>query len=234
MDYVVGSISFSGPLDLLLELVKTNKCDIKDIFIKDIINQYYEIVQTSSVRESELASDFLIIASTLLQIKSRYLIYLNTINDDEIDPTIELLQLLEEYKKYKEISEVLKEMYYATEVFYSKKPEEILEETTVDLSLNTIDDLYRCFLELSKAENKTSPVIISYKKISIQEKINDIELALKNFSKVYFESLINKEVRDDVVASFLGILELAKEQRVNLTQHQIFENIMIERGRYEN
>lgn len=234
MDYIVGSISFSGPLDLLLELVKTNKCDIKDIFIKDIINQYYEIVQTSSVRESELASDFLVLASSLLQIKSRYLIYLNNIDDDTIDPTIQLLELLEEYKKFKNLAEILKEKYYVTQMYYTKTPEEILEETSIDISQYTINDLHNCFLELQRQENNTpTSTMVSYKKISVQEKINDIESALKNLSKIYFESLINKDIRDDVVASFLGILELAKEQKVNLTQQDFFENIIIERGQYE-
>lgn len=231
MNYVVGAISFSGPLDLLLELVKTNKCDIKDIFIKDIIQQYYEIVQASSVRESELASDFLLLASSLLHIKSRYLLYLNNITEEDIDPTEQLLALLEEYKQFKSYAEVLREKYIQTGTYYMKKPEEILEETSLNLEKYTVEDLHRCILEVQRQKNTlVSSTMISYKKISVQEKINDIELALRHLSRLYFESIINKNVRDDVVANFLGILELAKEQKVNLSQQDFFENIIIERG----
>lgn len=233
MEFHVGAISFTGPLDLLLELVKTNKCDIKDIFIRDIIDQYYQLIQTEDVQQSILASDFLLMASTLLQIKSRYLIYLNQERDSSENPVEELFRSLEEYKRFKHLAEKLQILYEQAAVRYTKLPEEVFEETVLSISGKTVEDLAQLFLNIIQSAEAPRPVTISYKKISVQEKIHDIELALRKLSKIYFESIVDSGVRDDVVASFLGILELAKDQRVYLTQQDVFQKIMIEKGQYE-
>lgn len=232
MEFMIGSIEFSGPLDLLLELIKANKYDIKDIFIKNIIQQYCEIVENAVIRESELASDFLIMASSLLQIKSRYFLHLSN-PKDEISPASELIELLEEYNKYRELSTLLKNFYDKSEVIYYKKPTEILEESYLDFSGKKPEDLFQCICEINRVMPVSESKIISYKKISVQTKIEIIETALMNRAKLYFSSFINPEVRDDVVAGLLGILELAKIQKVSLIQEDIFDNIMIERSQYE-
>ena len=227
MEFHVKSISFAGPLDLLLELVKKNKCSIEDIFIKDIIQQYFEIIEVGDIKGSELASDFLLMASNLLRIKSRYFIYLSD-SEEEEDPAKGLFHLLEEYKTYKALSLSLSELYQNTDVYYTNKPIEVLEENHIDFSSSTILDLYQNYIKYEEKDELPRTNLISYKKISLQTKIDEMEFTLKKLTKVYFSSLVNKTVRDDVVAGFLGVLEMAREQKVNLTQDEIFENILIE------
>lgn len=234
MVFNIESIAFTGPLDLLIQLVKTNKCDIQDIFIQDIIMQYFQIIENSQVKESDLASDFLMMASHLLQIKSKYFIYLddNTIED----PRIELFNLLEEYQLYKQKTIFLAEAYNRTIAAYTNKTFEVITENVIDFSQITPNDLYSSYKGyLDRNDYNQHPVnLVSHKKISLQIKIEEIELVLKNMASIYFDNLVNKSVKDDVVAGLLGILELAKDQRVNLHQRDIFEDILIERENYGN
>lgn len=232
MEYKISSIDFSGPLDLLLELVKANKCDIKDIFINDIISQYFEFVQSAAEKETELASEFIVMASSLIEIKSRYFIYINDRLEEDSDPTTDLFNLLEEYKKYKEIAAVLGTMYEETGVAYSNLGSEVYVEETLDLSGFGMEDIFLSFSKFVKEEKEKRSSVISYKKISVETKIMEIEDILNKMSKVYFDRIINGKIRDDVVASLLGVLELSKEQRVSLSQQKIFENILIERLNY--
>ena len=104
----------------------------------------------------------------------------------------------------------------------------MLEENHIDFSSSTILDLYQNYIKYEEKDELPRTNLISYKKISLQTKIDEMEFTLKKLTKVYFSSLVNKTVRDDVVAGFLGVLEMAREQKVNLTQDEIFENILIE------
>lgn len=229
MIYHLEGIDFQGPLDLLLELVKANKCDIKDIFIKNIIEQYLQIIESKN-DDCELASEFIVMASSLIEIKSRYFIYLNDKLSEEEDPGKELYELLEEYKKYKELAAVLGKMYEEGAVQYTNKGQELLIEESVDFSNYTIIDIfaiYSRFLKESKKEPRAN--LISFKKISVEEKIIEIEKILESIHKVYFNKIVNGKLKDDVVASLLGVLELSKEQKIQLSQRRVFENILIER-----
>ena len=100
MKISLQNIDFTGPLDLLLELIKKNRYEIKDIFIIDIINQYLEVVEKMTSSQLDMASEFIVMAASLMEIKSRYLIFLN--DDDAEDPGRELIDILETYKYYKD------------------------------------------------------------------------------------------------------------------------------------
>lgn len=235
MEYKLSSIDFQGPLDLLLELIKANKCDIKDIFIKNIIEQYLEIIQDENRRNCETASEFIVMASTLIEIKSRYFIYLNDKLGEEEDPGTQLYELLEQYKHFKELSLLLKTMYEETQVFYTNKGVEVLIEEEVDFSNHTVIDLFAVYSKFMKESKKTvRSNLISYKKIAVEDKIMEIEKILDSMNKVYFDKIVNGQIKDDVVASLLGVLELSKEQKVLLSQKKIFEDILIERASYGN
>lgn len=231
MKYELKSIDFEGPLDLLLELVKSNKCEIKDIFIKNIIDQYLEIIQDFRGDNCEIASEFILMASTLIEMKSRYFIYINDFSQEEEDPGTDLYKLLEEYKIYKEKAIMLGEMYKESPMLYSNKGTEILVDEFVDFSAHTIIDLFAIFTKLFKESNEPQPRtnMVSYKKISVEEKILKIEQIMEQMSKFYFESITDTKTREDVVASLLGALELSKEQRILLSQEKIFDDILIER-----
>ncbi len=229
MIYHIENVDFQGPLDLLLELIKANKCDIKEIFIKNIIEQYLEIIQNRQ-DDCEIASEFIVMASTLIELKSRYFIYLNDRLSEEEDPGKELYELLEEYKKFKELAKVLGEKYEKSAAYYTNTGQEILVEEVVDFSNFTVIDIFAVYSKFFAERKKpTRTNMVSYKKISVEEKILEIEKILESISKVYFDKIVNGKIRDDVVASLLGVLELSKEQKVLLSQRKIFENILIER-----
>ncbi|MDO4710529.1 MAG: segregation/condensation protein A [Peptostreptococcaceae bacterium] len=230
MEYKIGSIDFQGPLDLLLELIKANKCDIKEIFIKDIIEQYLEIIRNENKNNCEIASEFIVMASTLIELKSRYFIFINDKSDEEEDPGKELYDLLEQYRYYKAISVMLKERYENTQVLYTNKGAEILIEETVDFSTYTVIDIFAMYSKFVKESKRmVRSNLVSYKKISVEDKIFEIEQILDRLSKVYFDKIVNGQIKDDVVASLLGVLELSKEQKVLLSQKRIFDSILIER-----
>lgn len=228
MEYTVDNISFSGPLDLLLDLVKKNKCEIKDVIILDIINQYLEIIETMSKTKLEVASEFIVMAASLMEIKSKYFIFLNDTETEE-DPSKDLIAMLEIYSYYKEMAQKLKEAYEETPVIYTNKSCEILIQDVLDLSKYTKEDLLKSFLSNIKTVQKTKPQIISFKKISIDEKIKDIETLLKERTNIYFTNILNTNEKDEVVASLLGVLELTKEQKIEIKQKQVFKDILIER-----
>lgn len=231
MEYKIDTIDFQGPLDLLLELIRSNKCEIKDIFIKNIIEQYLEVIETVSKNNCEIASEFITMASTLIELKSRYFIYINDRLEDEEEPGKELFELLEEYKRFKEIATILGEQYEKTEVAYTNKAAEVLIEEEVDFSNFTIIDIFAVYSRFAKEIKKPSRTnLVSFKKISVEDKIAEIEEILMSMSKVYFDKIVNGQVKDDVVASLLGVLELSKAQRVQLSQRKIFDNILIERA----
>ncbi len=228
MEYKIENISFSGPLDLLLDLIKKNKCEIKDVIILDIINQYLEVIETMSKSKLEVASEFIVMAASLMEIKSKYFIFLNDQVTEE-DPSKDLIKMLEVYSYYKNMAEELRKNYEETPVIYTNKSYEVLTQEILDLSKYNAEDLLKSFLGTIKTVQKPRPQIISFKKISIDEKIRDIESLLQKNSNIYFTNVLNTTDKDEVVASLLGVLELTKEQRVEIYQKQVFKDILIER-----
>lgn len=227
MKISLQNIDFIGPLDLLLELIKKNRYEIKDIFIIDIINQYLEVVETMTSSQLDMASEFIVMAASLMEIKSRYLIFLN--DDDAEDPGRELIDILETYKYYKDRADIMKDMYENTPCFYTNKGYEIFTEKYLDLSRYTVKDVYRSYTGINRQLQESRPQIISFKKISVDDKIREIQEILEKHANIYFEKILNTNEKDEVVASFLGVLELAKDQKVDIHQKRVFEEILIER-----
>ena len=227
MKISLQNIDFTGPLDLLLELIKKNRYEIKDIFIIDIINQYLEVVETMTSSQLDMASEFIVMAASLMEIKSRYLIFLN--DDDAEDPGRELIDILETYKYYKDRADIMKDMYENTPCFYTNKGYEIFTEKYLDLSRYTVKDVYRSYTGINRQLQESRPQIISFKKISVDDKIREIQEILEKHANIYFEKRLNTNEKDEVVASFLGVLELAKDQKVDIHQKRVFEEILIER-----
>ena len=227
MKISLQNIDFTGPLDLLLELIKKNRYEIKDIFIIDIINQYLEVVETMTSSQLDMASEFIVMAASLMEIKSRYLIFLN--DDDAEDPGRELIDILETYKYYTYRADIIKDMYENTPCFYTNKGYEIFTEKYLDLSRYTVKDVYRSYTGINRQLQESRPQIISFKKISVDDKIREIQEILEKHANIYFEKILNTNEKDEVVASFLGVLELAKDQKVDIHQKRVFEEILIER-----
>ncbi|MCR4717517.1 MAG: segregation/condensation protein A [Lachnospiraceae bacterium] len=238
--------AFSGPLELLLHLIEKNKVNIYDIPIVEITEQYIDYVSKMDSEDMDTMSEFLVMAATLIRIKSKMLLPKEE-KDEEIseDPRAELVERLIEYKKIKYAAQELKDMEIgAGQSIYRKKdlPKEVLEyEPTIDASeviKDTNIDLARLnkiFNEVMKRmTDKVDPVRskfgkIEKEKISVEDKIIDIRAKIKGLSGIHFKSLLMAETtRLELVVTFLAILELMKSGLISVRQNTAFGEIYLD------
>ncbi len=213
--------AFEGPLDLLLHLISKNKVSIYDIPISDIADQYFEYLAECEKVDMELSSEFAVMASQLLYIKSKML--LPVYDEEEEDPRAELVDRLEEYKRYKEISKTLDVMQHAMDdsVF---KPAEALDIPKVIIENKPMkpDLLYASFLmimERNLAKKPLSPQnfsgVIGRKRVSIPHQSRFVMSVLKKKNKVVFEELFNgMTTKSEMVATFMAVLELIRDSHM--------------------
>lgn len=236
--------NFEGPLDLLYHLIEKNKMSIYDIKLDEITDQYMEYLFKMQSMDLEIASEFLVMAATLLHIKSRLLLPNDkkaNLNSDEehIDPKEELLLKIINYKKFKEFSSVLEEREaYWTNCIY-KEPESIefvYEEEILDIEPFMLKDLFLGLLRRHKLKRneyckEDMSKIIQYEKVSLRSKIRDVIKSLINKSTVLFSEIFKRkeQTRLEIVTGFLAILELAKSKKIELFQKSLFSEIEIRR-----
>ena len=225
MKYNIHLKLYEGPLDLLYDLISKKKIDIKDISINDITKQYIDYLNLLEKMDLEVTCEFLSMATKLLEIKSKYLLFKDKFREE--DPRIELVEKLEEYKKYKLASQYLKEnIVYVDNVFYRKK-EELIEEDKLDLnniSLDNIEKLLPFIFKVEKEETLNDDNLYKItrgKIISIEEKID-----FKN-KKVSFSKLIKENSKGEIIATFLSLLELIKTREVKIVQENFLGDIVI-------
>ncbi|MCB2359262.1 segregation/condensation protein A [Clostridium estertheticum] len=236
--------NFEGPFDLLLHLIKKNKMNIYDINIVEITNQYLEYLRSMREMDLEMTSEFIVIAATLIEIKSKYLLPKNkedVSTEDEYDVEKELMDKLVEYRKYKVIAENLKIMEQETGIMISKKPEIIEEDNQntkeVDFLKNiTIFDLHNLYNSLmEKYKNKMNTDIIVNKEIlideyKIEDKMEELKQKLNHFGKIHFTNLVyGYSSKIEVIVMFLALLELIKIKSVRVFQESNFKAIYLER-----
>lgn len=236
---------FEGPLDLLLHLIEKNKIDIYDIPIVEITKQYLDYVNQMEKEDLNIVSDFLVMAATLLDIKSRMLLPALEVEEDgeETDPRAELVARLLEYKKYKLLAQELAEMEdQAGDVLFRKPtvPREVAKyEPPVDLDQMldglTLAKLQRIFDSVMRRQKeKVDPIrskfsTIKREPISLETKIMDVMHYARKHRKFSFRQMLERQ-RDklEVVVSFLAILELMKIGKIHLTQEHTFDDMWIE------
>ena len=231
---------FEGPLDLLLHLVKESKVDIYEINIKTIIDQYLDYIHTLKERNIDIASEYLVMASELIHLKSRLLI--NKEEKEEIDEDSEydinseeeLRKRLIEYEKYKEITKDFHELEAKRSEVYTKVPESLKEYVDVKSlpkGIFDLDDLYEAYLDYLKRRKLDRPLNtkITRKELSVDDKIVYIRNVLKNKNKVEFFDLFEVFNRENVIVTFLSILEMAKKDEITLKQEDNFSPIFIEK-----
>jgi segregation and condensation protein A len=236
---------FEGPLDLLLHLIEKNKIDIYDIPIVEITKQYLDYVNQMEKEDLNIVSDFLVMAATLLDIKSRMLLPAPEVEEDgeETDPRAELVARLLEYKKYKLLAQELAEMEdQAGDVLFKKPtvPREVAKyEPPVDLDQMldglTLAKLQRIFDSVMRRQKeKVDPIrskfgTIKREPISLETKIMDVMHYARKHRKFSFRQMLERQ-RDklEVVVSFLAILELMKIGKIHLTQEHTFDDMWIE------
>lgn len=245
MKYKVVLNTFEGPLDLLLHLIEKAKVDIYDIPISEITDQYMEYLNKAEEIDMEITSEFLVMASTLLEIKSKML--LPSVKEDdegiqmemeEVDPRMELVKRLVEYKKYKKAAEKLKAYEQRqNKIFYKPKEEisqyiiEDIEEDTIldDIELGQLADILNNILK--KRKIKTEPIDINEiqrDEITLEECMEDLKFRLKLERKINFSQLFDEDTTNsEIIITFLSILELAKLRYIRIKQKNNFSDIVL-------
>jgi len=236
MEYKIMCPEFEGPLDLLLHLIKESNIDICDISIEVITKQYLDYINKMEELNLNIASEYLVMAAELLEIKSLTLLPKKEIeNDDEYeeDPREELIRRLLEYEKYKTVTQVLKECESKRNEIYTKEPSDleniIVRNNEVEENFS-IDDLLKAFSKLLERKEFEKPLNtkITNKEYSVHERSSEIKTILKNKKKVEFSELFEIYTKDYLVVTFLSILDLAKKQELLINQDNNFNKIYLE------
>ena len=224
--YSVHLDKFEGPLDLLLHLIKKNEPDIYDIPIAVITQQYLDYIKLMKELNLEVAGDFLLMASTLLHIKSRMLLPLDEEEegvDEELDPRAELIQRLLEYQQYKEAGRVLESRaLLGREVFTRSCPEPLLleaqsDEGPLELELFDLVDAFRSLLARIPAESFHD--VAAAETLSIADCINEILSLLQEQDMLHFDDMVRDEMtRERVIVTFLAVLELCRLKLIRIFQ----------------
>ena len=225
--------NFEGPLDLLIHLIKKNKMEIEEIEISKITEQYLELMSNIEELDLEKASDFIEMAAYLIELKSKIILprLLESENEeDEEDPTWLLTQRLKEYELFKETSEKLKVIEDVNK-FY-KEPEEdankfriVLKDMSLDLLLNAFTSL---LTRATKTEKENEPKQIAKEKFTVTQKIAFIKDELLIKPKIMFSELFEHSIsREEIITTFMALLELLKLQEIKCAQSGAFCDIEI-------
>jgi segregation and condensation protein A len=230
--YTVRLEMFEGPLDLLLHLINKNELDITNIPIALITEQYLEYIKLIKILNLDVAGEYLLMASTLLHIKSKMLLPVSSVEDEEggEDPRAELVRRLLEYQRYKDASvELERRPILDRDVFIrstSVDTEESPEEERVEVSLFELLEAFRQILERAKPEAFHEVIL---ERLSVEEKIQEIlSLLQREKRSMAFHLLFPEQTsRRVIVVTFLAILELVKMKRVRIFQVAPFETIRV-------
>ena len=218
--------SFEGPLDLLLMLIKKNKVSIYDIPIAEILEQYLAVMQQMEELDLEMSSEFLVMAATLLQIKSKMLLPQED-DEEEEDPRTELVRRLVEYKRIKESIDFFREHENSDAALFFKLPDVIERPPAVfDFSALTTENLLEAYkMSFAKLERKMPPPrrsfsgIVGHEKVSVKERVRKIWHKLISRGKVLFKELFKGvKSKPEAVASFLAVLEMIKMNKITVEE----------------
>ncbi len=234
--------SFEGPLDLLLHLIDEAKVEIEDIQIHEITDQYLAYLHSMQELELNIASEFLVMAATLLLIKSRTLLPKPPIEpvfdewESELDPREELIQRLIEYKKYKEAVNLLKDMQEIRSQIFIKEPDdltpfipEIVEEPLRGVEMKHLMNAFQRVLQRTKKGEQVARIQRDH--LSVKDRMRDLsKLIRRSRDPLLFSRLFEDgSTKEWVVVTFLAILELMKIKQIRCQQHHTFDDIVIYR-----
>ncbi|EOD01080.1 segregation and condensation protein A [Caldisalinibacter kiritimatiensis] len=242
MKYNVVLETFEGPFDLLYHLIEKNEVDIYDIPISQIADQYIEYLETMKDLDLEITSEFLVMAANLLQIKSKMLLPKNNEKQqeeqEEIDPRDELVKRLIEYKKYKNAAKSLKKKENIQSKIFFKPKEELgdidVKEEQLMLEGIKLIDLMNAFNKIVKKKTQENTEINNIRKIqrdeiTIEECMENLKEYICKNNKVRFEELFKeKQTNNNIVVTFLSILELIKLKFITVKQDSNFGEIIIQ------
>ncbi len=221
--------NFDGPLDLLLHLIKNAKIDIKDVFVSDVTDQFLLYIKEAQKQELELATEYLVVAATILEIKSRELLPKYQ-EEEEVSEEENLIIQLEEYKLFKELSEILKTKQ-ETDIFYREQEEEMVPnfvfgDSTVDILVGAFQKVLRNYREVSQGGGIEERQL-SKETLTVAMMIEEITTLLKKGDLSFFSMFSEIPSRERIVVTFMAILEMVKLGRIEISQKNNFEDIII-------
>jgi len=226
--------NFTGPLDLLLHLIKKHEMEITDIPIAEITRQYLAVIDSMQTLNLDVAGEFLLMAATLVHIKSRMLLP-QVVDDggeevDEEDPRAELVRRLLEYQKYKAVALQLDESPQLNRDLYARSAPapEVVEDGGGEFVAVGLYDLMQALQQLLKERPEPLVHQIMVEQLSVADRINQILEALQGQQSLSFNELFPEQVnRPEVIVTFLALLELVKMRLVRLLQSQRFGAIWL-------
>lgn len=242
MSYTIKVEAFEGPMDLLLHLINRLEIDIYDIPMAEITDQYLGYVHTLHHLELDIASEYLVMAATLLAIKSKMLLpkhdegirYDEEEESYEEDPRDELVEKLLEYKKYKQAASEFKELEEERSLMFTKPPvdlSEYVKEASVSQDLDvSLYDMLGALQKLLRRQKLKKPLYtkVSKQEVSIEKRMEEILVDLKTTrKKVPFQTLFVEPIKEQIVVTFLAILELMKQNEITVEQENNFTDIFV-------
>ena len=234
--YSIKIDNFEGPLDLLCYLIDKNKMNIYDVNLTEITDQYIEFLNAMEEMNLEIASEFVVMASTLLYLKSKNLLPKQDNEEEEITEE-ELIRRIIEYKKFKEISKVLRENYKIFSNRFYKGQEEIKlpkQKLVKDYEAGKIPEIYSTLVERNSVKinqnAKNIEKIALIEKYTVTEKVKQMYKILSKQKRFIFNRLfaVKEHERQEVVTAFSGLLEMSRRNRVETSQDELFGDILVQ------
>ena len=225
--------SFSGPMDLLLYLIRKEDINILDLDVSKITDQYLEYIELMDSLKFELAADYLVMAATLAEIKSRLMLPRESFEEEEEDPRSDLIKRLQEYQRFKNVSEKIALIPRIDRDFFtvSAKLPELNKEKILEISL-TKEEVYNSFIEVLNRPNYKTNHQIDFEELSTKERIQIIMDILAKTNVIRFSKTLKKhEGKKGIVVTLLASLELAKDGYVELIQNKSEELFLKSSGR---
>ena len=238
MTYNFHINDFEGPLDLLLHMVKDSQMDIYEINIHQIIDQYLGFIRSLEEKNIDIASEYLVMASELIHLKSKLLINRKEEVEEESEFSFsseeDLKNKLIEYERYKEITKNFQELEEKRSEVYTKLPENLkdfLPEAKLTKGEFDVDDLLNAYMQYLNRLKLSKPLNtrITKKELSVDDKIKEIRTILDTRKRVNFIELFTEPTKEYIVVTFLSILEMCKLNEITLTQEDNYSPIMIEK-----
>jgi len=247
MGYKIVLDTFEGPMDLLLHLIEKSKIDIYDIPINEITEQYLDYLSKMGEMDLEITSEFLLMAATLLEIKSKLLLPVTKNKDDveqleieQADPRYDLVRSLVEYRKYKYASSKLRDFEEIQSKVYYKPKEDLSDfidedDDLIEMDLNKLITIFKKLMLKGKINDKTLKLNeIERDDYTLEECISIIKNKLKKNKILKFYELFNCDTnRNEIISIFLSLLELVKSKYIAIYQKKNFDEIFIKRLKEE-
>lgn len=232
--YKIKLDNFEGPLDLLLYLIKDSKVEIDDIKLAEVTDQYLEYMQDLDSIDMEKAAEFIDIAATLLEIKSKHLLPQERVDIPDVEDDEKLILMrLKEYKLFKEAGEKLKLQENVNRLY--KSPDEKVNDFRIILKQMNVENLVNAFAKMLSRANLETAVeetkTIERDRWTVEEKEFEIKTLITQKDSLKFSEIVGEDfTRGEIITTFMALLELLKRQQICVSQDEQFGEILILKG----